>query len=613
MSSYKSVSFDRSQLEALQRLRQFEGGPPAFWAQFTELAQALTGAQQARCVVQLEGAWSLLATAPSSGANPRAFLQKSLGDAAQKAIAEGSAVVVPAEFEEGAQHLLQVLHGGENAAQCLLELRFAPEQLERVGADFWAELLPLIADTPEIYQNNLKAARTRFESARMQEALDVLAIVNQQPKFAPASMALVNELTSRLEAERACLGWVKDPYVRVIALSGTEKFERKMQILQTLEAAMEECRDQDEELLWPAPSDSQAIDHDHQAYARDSGSEFLISVPLRCQGASVGVLTLEREKAPFTQKEAWGLRVIADQVAPRLQDLRYQSRWFFIRWATSWRQGLAKFLSPRHTWLKAGAILGSAVLLFCLLVPLPFRVSSTFVMRPESLVHMPAPFDGFIASTKVRPGDFVSADQVLVSLNDRDLLLEKAETLGEIRRFQAQAELSEANRDLADLRISQARLLQAEARLDLLDHRLSRAAVRAPFDGVVVQGDLRERIGAPVQQGEVLVQISELDGFYLQIRVAERDVDLVGENRTGSVVFASRPDVQFPFEISSVSPAARVADEGNVFALRANLLETAEWMTPGMTGVAKINSGKRTLAWRATHRIVDFIRMRLWF
>jgi biotin carboxyl carrier protein len=613
MSSSKSVSLDRAQLEALQHLRQFAGGPPAFWAQFTELAQRLTGAQQARCVVQLNGAWSLLATAPSTGANPRAFLQKTLGEAAQKAIAEGSSVIVPAEFEEGSQHLLQVLHGGENAAQCLLELRFDAAQLEQVDAAFWAELLPLIADTPEIYQQNLSAARNRFESARMQEALDVLAIVNQQPKFAPASMALVNELTSRLEAERACLGWVKAPYVRVLALSGTEKFERKMQILQTLEAAMEECRDQDEELLWPAPTSSQAIYHDHEAYARDSGSDCLISVPLRCQGESVGVLTLEREKKPFTQEEAWGLRVIADQVAPRLKDLRHQSRWFGARWATSWRRGLAGLLSPRHTWLKTGAIVGSAVLLFCLLVPLPYRVSSTFVLRPESLVHMPAPFEGFIASTNVRPGDLVVAGQVLVSLNDRDLLLERAETLGEIRRFQAQAELSEANRDLADLRISQARLQQAEARLDLLEHRLSRSEIRAPFDGVVVQGDLRERIGAPVQQGEVLVQISELEGFYLQIRVPERDVDLVGDNRQGSVVFASRPDVQFLFEITAVSPAARIADEGNIFALRANLLEQAEWMTPGMTGVAKIDVGKRTLAWRATHRIVDFIRMRIWF
>jgi multidrug resistance efflux pump len=613
MSFKSSIPLDRSHLEALQRLRQFVGGPPAFWSQFTELALALTGAQQARCIVQLNGAWSLLASAPSSGVNPRAFLQKSLAENAQKAIAENGSVVVPAEFEEGAQHLLQVLHGGESAAQCLLELRFAPSQSERADPKFWAELLPFLADTPGIYQNNLKAARARFEATRMQEALDVLAIVNQQPKFAPASMALVNELSSRFKAERVCLGWVKTPYVRVVALSGTEKFERKMQILQTLEAAMEESRDQDEELLWPAPAGSQAIYHDHEAYSRDSGSDCLISVPLRCQGESVGVLTLEREKEPFTQEDAWGLRVIADQVAPRLKDLRFQSRWFGARWASSWRQGLAKLLSPRHTWLKAGAIVGCVALLFCLLVPLPYRVSSTFVLRPESLVHMPAPFEGFIASTNVRPGDLVEANQVLVSLDDRDLLLEKAETLGEIRRFQAQAELAEANRELAEFRISQARLRQAEARLELIDHRLSRSDIRAPFASVVVQGDLRERIGAPVQQGEVLVQLSELEGLYLQIRVPERDIDLVGDNRTGAVVFASRPDLQFPFEIRSISPAARIADEGNIFAVRAALVETAEWMTPGMTGVAKIDSGKRTLAWRATHRIVDFIRMRIWF
>jgi len=263
------------------------------------------------------------------------------------------------------------------------------------------------------------------------------------------------------------------------------------------------------------------------------------------------VLTLEREKKSFTEEDAWGLRVIADQVAPRLKDLRAQSRWFGARWAATWREWLAQFLTPRHTWLKTGAIVGSIILLFCLLVPLPYRVSSTFVLRPESMVHMPAPFDGFIASTYVRPGDLVKSGAVLVALNDSDLLLERAETLGEIRRYQAQAELAEANRDLAELRISQARLQQAEARLELLDHRLSRAEIRAPFDGVVVQGDLRERIGAPVRQGEVLVQLSELKGFYLQIRLAERDVDLIGDHRSGSVVFASRPDLQFPFEIDS--------------------------------------------------------------
>jgi hypothetical protein len=32
-----------------------------------------------------------------------------------------------------------------------------------------------------------------------------------------------------------------------------------------------------------------------------------------------------------------------------------------------------------------------------------------------------------------------------------------------------------------------------------------------------------------------------------------------------------------------------------------------------MTGIARLDAGDRTLAWRATHRLVDFLRMFFWF
>ena len=37
----------------------------------------------------------------------------------------------------------------------------------------------------------------------------------------------------------------------------------------------------------------------------------------------------------------------------------------------------------------------------------------------------------------------------------------------------------------------------------------------------------------------------------------------------------------------------------------------AAW--PGMSGVAKVESQRRTLAWIATHRLVDFLRLKLWW
>lgn len=603
----------REQLERLHQVRLFSGEPPAFWAQFTEVAQELTGARQARSMVRLNGTWNLLAASPAAGVNHRAFLQKEFEEHASAALVGGRGVLVDAEAEAGAVHLLHPLQTEEASGACLLELRFAPGERPTPEAEIWAGLLPLLADTPRIYQKTRAAIELGQDVDRMREALDILAVVNGQRKFSPASMALVNEVASRLGAERACLGWVTDPYVRVVALSGTEKFERKMEILQDLEAAMEESRDQDEELVWPAPSNSTAIYHDHEVYARKSESSCLLSVPIRDNNEVVGVLTVERPGPAFTESEAWGLRVVGDQIAPRLADLKRKSRWFGARWAAGAREQLAKALSPKHTWLKFAAVTTSIFLLFALLVPFTYRASSTFIMRPDSLAHLPAPYEGFIARAGVRPGDLVVRGQTLLALDDRDLTIQRAETMAEIRRHRASAELAEAEGNLAELRVARAQQNQAQARLDFLEYQLERSEVKAPFDGVVVQGDLRERIGAPVKQGEVLLQVSELDGLYVEIRLPERDIDLIGEHRTGLIVFSSRPDLQFPIEVDMISPAARPDGEGNIFILRARLMEEADWLRPGMSGVARLDAGNRTLAWRSTHRIIDFIRMRFWF
>ena len=603
----------REHLERLQRVRLFSGDAPTFWAQFTEVAQEMTGARQARAMVRLNGTWNLLAASPAAGVNHRAFLQRDFEEQANAALEGGRGVIVAAEAEAGAVHLLHPLDTDEGARSCLLELRFAPGERPAPEAEIWSGLLPLLADTPRMYQKNRAALEMGHDIDRMREALDVLAVINGQRKDSPAIMALVNEVTSRLEAERACLGWVSAPYVRVVAVSGTEKFERKMEILQELESAMEECRDQDEELVWPAPSNSTAIYHDHEVYARKSGSACLLSVPIRDGGEVVGVLTVERPSHEFTESEAWGLRVIGDQIAPRLMDLKKKSRWFGARLATSVRELLAKVLSPKHTWLKFAAIVTSIILFLSLLVPFSYRVSATFIVRPDSLAHMPAPFEGFIAKAGVRPGDLVVAGQTLLALDDRDLSIQQAETRAEIRRHGAEAELAEADGELAELRVARAQKNQAQARLDFFEYQLTRAEVKAPFDGVVVQGDLRERIGAPVKQGEVLLQVSKLDGLYVEIRLPERDIDLIGASRSGQVVFSSRPDLQFPFTVEMISPAAQADGEGNAFTLRARLEEDADWLRPGMSGIARLNAGDRTLAWRATHRIIDFIRMRLWF
>ena len=54
---------------------------------------------------------------------------------------------------------------------------------------------------------------------------------------------------------------------------------------------------------------------------------------------------------------------------------------------------------------------------------------------------------------------------------------------------------------------------QAEAQINLIDEQLARTKLTAPFDGLVVSGDLSQSIGAAVQRGEVLFEIAPLEDY----------------------------------------------------------------------------------------------------
>ncbi len=607
LESFRSPS--SSAIELLESCRLFSGPAPEFWQKFSKAFCDLLRARRVRMVLRAPDGWKVLAVYPESRPAPLPIPEAAFQNLSETALAEGWAQI---EIGGGLGRFLGMmpLKTDDKDRVCFVEV-VSEEDPAQSTSDFKG-LLSLVADTPKMYLRNREVVRLQERFDHYARALDLLAVVNSHKKFAPASMALVNEAAARFRASRVTLGWLSRPYIKVVAVSGTEKFERKMQVVQLLEAAMEECRDQDEELLWPAVPGIDAVVRDHQAYAKQCGSHALLSVPLRYDGEVVAVLTLEREAEVFDDMEARGLRVIADQTAPILATARKHSRWFGYRWAQAWRAGLAKVLGPRHTWLKLGVALGSAAVLFALLVPLNYRVDSTFIVRSDSLAHMPAPFDGYIDAVFVRPGDVVKEGDLLMQLQDRDLLIEEAEVLSEIRRFAAEAELAEAEGRLAELRVARATRQQAEARYELIRHRLERVQVRAPFDGVVVQGDLRDRLGAPVRQGEVLLQVSKTEGLYVEIRLPERDIDLIGDRRSGAATFASRPDLRFPMAVETIAPMALPDEDGNAFFLRANLEGDADWLRPGMSGVAKIDGGKRTLWWRATHRIVDFLRIKLW-
>jgi multidrug resistance efflux pump len=212
----------------------------------------------------------------------------------------------------------------------------------------------------------------------------------------------------------------------------------------------------------------------------------------------------------------------------------------------------------------------------------------------------------------VRPGDVVREGDLLGSLDDRDLRLERAKWVSQREQLLKQHRQALADRDAARLAIFSASLEEAQAELDRIEDRLARTELRAPFDGVIIAGDLTQQLGAPVDKGAVLFEVAPLDAYRVILRVDETDIDDVQVGQSGALVFTSLPEQTYDLEVEKITPVA-VAEEGrNYFQIEAQLAERTTHLRPAMEGVAKIWIARRRLIWIWTHDAVDWLRLAFW-
>jgi RND family efflux transporter MFP subunit len=606
-------------IDDLGELRKFSGSPDQFWPTFLENASRLVGAVLGLLLVKMkEGeSWKAFAVwprkTPEFSRNP-ALAEKieavaeacSAGSSGQEKAGkiqglkgEGIVLGVRLELEE---------EGRSTAAVLLLDGPSAP-RIEEAQTR-----LKLVANAPTVYQLRRLVQQAKLDVVQFAEALDFMVLLNGEKKFVAAAMTFCNEVASRYRCERVSLGWIKGEYVRVQAISHMERFEKKMDAVQAMEMAMEEALDQDEEIVLPKPEGKHFVIRDHEAFAKDYGSPHLLSIPIRLDDAAVGVATCERTNEPFTEAEVRGLRILCDQAARRLGDLKHHDRWFGARVASAAKESLAKLLGVEHTFAKAVGLLVFLALAFLVFGQWTYRVEAPFMLKTDDLAYLPAPFDGYIDKVHVKVGDLVKEGAPLLSLDIRELLLEESTAAANQNRYFREAEKARAQGAIADMVIASAMEAQAKARLSLVRYHLDHADVKTPFSGIVVEGELHELLGAPVRKGDVLFKVARLEKMYAELKVDERDIHEITADAAGEISFVSRPDLTFPIKLERIDPVAVVENEANVFLVRVLFPDQiGPWWRPGMSGVAKVNVGKRNILWIFTHRTIDFLRLYLWW
>lgn len=320
---------------------------------------------------------------------------------------------------------------------------------------------------------------------------------------------------------------------------------------------------------------------------------------------------LERD-APFAARELEFLDTAALTLAPVL-NLKHGSDESLLGHARrSGHEWLTRITDSSHPGIKLGVVVVAMVLLAMAIWPSRYRVTSKAVVEGAVQRAAVAPFEGYIRAAPARAGDVVRAGQVLASLEDQDLRLERVRWDSELEVALRKEREAMATNDRVNARLAAAQANQARAQLDLVIERLARVDISAPFDAVVVKGDLSQQLGSPVEQGKVLFELAPLDAWRVILKVDERDIAWVREGQHGELMLSSLPGQSSPFVVSKVTPVS-VAEEGrNYFRVEADLGKGAPKLRPNMEGVGKIEAGEKSLLWIWTHRLVDWVRMIWW-
>jgi multidrug efflux pump subunit AcrA (membrane-fusion protein) len=153
----------------------------------------------------------------------------------------------------------------------------------------------------------------------------------------------------------------------------------------------------------------------------------------------------------------------------------------------------------------------------------------------------------------------------------------------------------------------------AQTEIDRFNLQIKEATLRSPLDGVVMSEDITNKIGAKEQQATVLFEVAPPGSLRADLEVNERDIaEIKGPGQKGYLATSTFPGRYFDFRIERIIPKATPKEGDNSFTVYATIDNPASWMRPGLTGEAKVNTDHRTILWIWTHRLVEFIRLKLW-
>jgi putative peptide zinc metalloprotease protein len=178
---------------------------------------------------------------------------------------------------------------------------------------------------------------------------------------------------------------------------------------------------------------------------------------------------------------------------------------------------LVSFLIKGSEFEQPNRVRFATVTLSCLLVivflgtmiPSPTVVSSPIVIDYHPVATVRSETTGFVRKVHVEPDQFVSAGDVLVTMENRELSARRSELMTRLQAAKLSAAARQIQRNIGAWQIEQQTIASFEKQLVETERSLNRLMITAPIDGQVIFNDANELLDTYVTPGRELLSIGD--------------------------------------------------------------------------------------------------------
>jgi len=239
--------------------------------------------------------------------------------------------------------------------------------------------------------------------------------------------------------------------------------------------------------------------------------------------------------------------------------------WSFIAWAVIPASKFVHWLCTNPALVEHRARAVSITLLVVIgtlaaisFIPVEEHRRTEGIVESMQRVDVAVQTDGFIQEVKVRPGDLVQKDQILLVSDNPVLRARRAEKLAELDRLRIERRKA-LTEDPVAMRVAESKAEAIAEELAEIEERIESLVLRSPQTGTIIGHQLKLLEGQYASRGQVIAKIADLTDVRVTSLISQsQSADaFINKIKRVEVRSVGQADVMLPATVLKVHDSGR--------------------------------------------------------